>query len=1188
MKHKKFPASRRLLLTYLLGIFFLTGLYAQNIPARPNKIDAAQRRQGEWIIWYDESWNELSSPAQAVFYRLLTYRDDIPDGTVLDFYRNGVKQWEGNLLKDRPEIFEGKQTWYYETGEKKTEEVYHNNEPVGAPLFFLRDGQPANASWEADFYNKALDAYDGKDAAGAGRYFREALRHVEAIYARESEPYADILEWLRLVYYDLQKDAEMLACEKELVAIYRKIRKPGDPAFLKSLYDLARHHKRQMHWPEAEHTFQEFFDHEKKYFTGYHELHGLSLSGMAEIMMETMRYQRAVDLLENAVAYYHKHPPEEKMELELLNAHMARARTLTGQWSEGKKFMKDELSKIRQAKGEGSSSYILALSALGNFSRMNGQLREAEKYYSESLILLEKYPMNDLALLMSVCIPLAEVYQQLGLPHRSEKYLMQAERAFEKADRNDPGYYPSYTGFLKRALIYYHTLGNEKEVSETLKNLKQTAATSLGKTSTEYAFALMSEAEFAIKKNQFAVSLPVLSQAESIMRQLLPSQFSASEIRLFAKVLQLSGTAHYLKYSYTGGTADELQKAEQYLIECAAVYQRLPEQGFIPEIIDLHLMRAAIHELQGNRDEADRLYDICLQTVRKHFGESHVYYPTILFAIAKKSEVRNDIETSYRYYREALVKQNQYIRTVFPYLSVSEKESFYKENSYWITNFQGFASLHYKKVPALADELCDLQLSNKGVVLQSLNRISSFIAENKDKVLMNDYEQWRKRKNALVRLYQKAVDAGDPRAEEWRNLEAEVDMLEKKISARSNEFASFINQPPPTWKMVQEKLKDGDAAIEITFIPREINSDTVYFAMVVKKNETHPIIVELPAAARLEGRSLKFYRNAILMQLQDMQSYSLFWEPIAAALKDVRRIYLSADGVYHQINVATLYNPASKKYVSDEVDVYLVPSTAVLAQNAISVRKINTVSVFAHPDYGKKENENTNTTKNRSVDLENISDLPGTEKERLALQEIFLRHHLTMNDFSGQAASEDAIKQIESPSILHVATHGFFFSDLGKNSDGRARHYGFSSQTLTENPLLRSGLLMSGCQQFKTNTTDNASGEDGILTAYEAATLSLQNTSLVVLSACETGLGEVRNGEGVYGLQRSFFVAGARQIIMSLWKVDDEATQQFMTVFYSSLMESKDTHVAFRNAQFAIREKFPAPYYWGSFVLTGI
>ncbi|MEM7297998.1 MAG: CHAT domain-containing protein, partial [Bacteroidota bacterium] len=162
---------------------------------------------------------------------------------------------------------------------------------------------------------------------------------------------------------------------------------------------------------------------------------------------------------------------------------------------------------------------------------------------------------------------------------------------------------------------------------------------------------------------------------------------------------------------------------------------------------------------------------------------------------------------------------------------------------------------------------------------------------------------------------------------------------------------------------------------------------------------------------------------------------------------------------------------------------------------------------------------------------------------------------------------------------------GFFLPESKASGE---RVFGVEVGEAKDNPLLRSGLMLADAEQamgtsaqrVEINTTNN-----GILTAYEVITLDLKNTDLVVLSACETGLGEIKSGEGVYGLQRAFQVAGAESVIMSLWKVSDDATMQLMTSFYKNWMGGQDKGEAFFSAQKSLRESYPEPYYWGAFVM---
>src|SRR5690606_15650849 len=179
----------------------------------------------------------------------------------------------------------------------------------------------------------------------------------------------------------------------------------------------------------------------------------------------------------------------------------------------------------------------------------------------------------------------------------------------------------------------------------------------------------------------------------------------------------------------------------------------------------------------------------------------------------------------------------------------------------------------------------------------------------------------------------------------------------------------------------------------------------------------------------------------------------------------------------------------------------------------------------------------------------------------------------------------DKIKELNSPKIFHIATHGFYKPSEEITLEKEIRS---SEATLARNPLLRTGLLLTGAGDLLQKSDVNYNAENGILTAYEAMNLNLDKTDLVVLSACETGLGEVQAGEGVYGLQRAFLVAGARILIMSMFKVDDEATQKLMLKFYQKWLTTNNMRQSFIEAKKEIRNEYPDPIYWGAFMMIGL
>ncbi|MEJ0054677.1 MAG: hypothetical protein WDN75_02950 [Bacteroidota bacterium] len=176
--------------------------------------------------------------------------------------------------------------------------------------------------------------------------------------------------------------------------------------------------------------------------------------------------------------------------------------------------------------------------------------------------------------------------------------------------------------------------------------------------------------------------------------------------------------------------------------------------------------------------------------MKKHFSEGHINYATILFAIARKSEMRNDLRNSRRYYGEGLKKLRSYIASVFPYLSIEEKEQFYKTNETFIHNFQSFAVRHHESIPELADELYDLQLATKGIVLQSVTRMRKKLAGNGNGQLTTTFEAWRSKKNELIRLYQ----GSSVTVNELDRLLEEIGLLERKLSEGSEDFSKWSKQ----------------------------------------------------------------------------------------------------------------------------------------------------------------------------------------------------------------------------------------------------------------------------------------------------------------------------------------------------------------------------------------------------------
>jgi CHAT domain-containing protein len=211
-----------------------------------------------------------------------------------------------------------------------------------------------------------------------------------------------------------------------------------------------------------------------------------------------------------------------------------------------------------------------------------------------------------------------------------------------------------------------------------------------------------------------------------------------------------------------------------------------------------------------------------------------------------------------------------------------------------------------------------------------------------------------------------------------------------------------------------------------------------------------------------------------------------------------------------------------------------------------------------------------------------LNPLPGSQKEVEEINTLLQKNGLTTTLLTQENATETALKAIKKPKIMHLATHGYF---LANSRNGTA---GLSRGVVERNPMLRSMLFFAGAQAtLDKKNNPKSEGDDGILTAYEAQNMDLEGTELVVLSACQTAQGKLQNGEGVYGLQRALRIAGAQNIILSLWDVDDAVGRTFMKIFYEKWLGGMSKSAAFRFAQLEIKKGYPQPFYWAGFVLVG-
>lgn len=541
------------------------------------------------------------------------------------------------------------------------------------------------------------------------------------------------------------------------------------------------------------------------------------------------------------------------------------------------------------------------------------------------------------------------------------------------------------------------------------------------------------------------------------------------------------------------------------------------------------------------------------------------------------------------------------------------------------TTFQAYFTFcvgRYSKTPEVAGRMYDALLWEKGMIAQSVGAMWAQMAALGD---ANERDLVAKLVELKARYAQLAENPG-PDAEAWvkqmEGIRGRANDIEEQLVRNQSQHRR--SPATVTWRDVQKRLGASDAAIEFArfteYDGKSPSSKAYYVALVVVPGSANPTLVNLGAASNLEAAGLAAYREAVAKRgmtvtaakIPGVDSYRALWQPLGPYLKAVQRVYASPDGVLDEIPLGILPDD-SGKLLGEKYDLRILISTRdVLEQGVPSGHGgENTAVLIGNPQFdltpqgersalaklGAKSESPAfptslsplNRMRSRDPVSGKLPPLPGTQVEIEAIKRELEEAHWHAEVFLGPLALKRVLMRVRSPRLVHIATHGFFQPDQQVDAIGMDT----APFPTLEDPMLRSGLYLAGADRVLSHQPVPEDLEDGVLTAYEASTLNLHGTELVILSACETGLGKIQNGEGVFGLRRAFQLAGAHYIVMSLWSVPDRETQELMEDFLGRWLHGEEIHAALRNAQeherALVRARYhvDAPYYWGAFILVG-
>lgn len=1016
---------------------------------------------------------------------------------------------------------------------------------------------------------------------------QRVLEIYEKVLGPEHPDTAAALNNLAL-FYDTTNDAYTKAkpLYERALSIREKVLGPEHPDTVKSISNLAGYYWNTGNFAKAESFFQRALAVREKVLGPEHPDTATSLNALGEVYRETAAYAKAEPLYQRALAIREKVLGLEHPDTATPLNNLAEVYRRTAVYAKAEPLYKRALGIVEKVLGPEHPDTVTSLNNLAVFYDDIGAYSKAEPLYQRALAIREKTLGPQHALTALSLNNLAGLYKSAGAYAKAEPLYQRALTITEK----ELGSNSSDTAtLLKNLASLYRETGAYAKAESLYQRALAIHEKTLGPEHPLTASSLNSLAVNYIDTSDYVKAEPLYQRALMIREKVLGVEHPDTAVSLS----NLAGL-----YRHTGAYA----QAELYYQRALAIREKVLDSEH-PDIAASLNNLAVLYDDNGAYAKAKPLYQRALAIREKVLNPDHPDIAASLNNLGSLAWQAENSVSALPFFERAQAIDRKNIEAFLPVSSEVRRhlyvQQFFKRSyatiswSLAVSNPQG-TLLGLASVFDIKGRVLDTFSDSVARLRQSVNQ--------EDHALFDQLTAITRQLSTLT--YQ---GLGRLSADAYRtrlaDLTAQQEQLEGELSKRS---AAFRQQASPiTPEAVRSVLPPRTALIEWfryrPFNPRGKDEKTKwnqphYVAYVLRKN-VEPAVADIGEAEVIDQLTQDF-RKA----LSDPQSmytkevaaelYVRLMKPLLPHLSNLGRLLISPDGALNLVPFGALIDDEGRYLAAQTEVAYLTSGRDLISSERESHARAASV-VVANPDFGPAapfimpDEQALRPSRSFEIDHNGVTfnALPGTAEEAKTLKELLKvseDHVLTQ-----AKATEERFKQIHRPRILHVATHGFFLKD--NELPGVAlKQVGFSQDRtpvpLGENPLLRSGLALAGA-----NVRRSGENDDGILTAAEVAQIDLHGTQLVVLSACETGIGDVQNGEGVYGLRRALVLAGAETQVTSLWKVADEATKDLMVDYYQRLLNGEGRSEALRNAQLSMMKSKDRshPYYWAAFVPIG-
>jgi CHAT domain-containing protein/Tfp pilus assembly protein PilF len=1097
---------------------------------------------------------------------------------------------------------------------------------------------PDSPELASDLGNLALDYAQQGRVADAIPLLERTVSIYEKSLGPDNPKVAMALNGLAALYVRQAKYAQAEQPYQRALAILEKALGPGNPdrpELVPALNNLADLYVREGKDAQAEPLYQRILAIYEKAFGPDHldrpEVAG-ALNHLGDVYLRQEKYAQAGPLYQRVLGMYEKAlgPNDPTLAYEL--SSLALVYLQTGKYADSEALYQRALSILEKVRGPEHPDVAQALNNLADLYREEGRYTDAEALYRRALGIREKALGPDDPDVAHTLNNLGVLFTDEGRYDQAESFLQRSQRIIEKALGPESAEVGADLNNL--ATVYVHE-GKFAEAEPLLQRSQQIVEKVFGLDNPIVAKNLNNLAELYEKQGKFAAAEPLLKRSLSIrekaegpdhpdvaaalanLAQLYQDQNKYAEAKpLYLRALSIEekalGPDHpTLATTYQNVAVFLMQEgsfaqAEVFYRKSLAINEKIlgPDHPEVGSNLD---GLALVYGDEGKYDAAEPLHLRAIRIKENAFGPDH---PEVGLALMNLAEMYDDqgkyalAEPVYSRANDNLFHQFQYS---FTYMTEQDRLSFLDKVS---NNFQAYFSFVHRfhaQDPQLIGSMYNLLLWEKGFVAGSVANMRRQVEASGDTQALTLLAQLTEERTQIAAL----LNVQPANSELWRKqveqLEAEANDIEKALVARSSAFAERKKLERATWQQVRDALKPGEAAVEFArfrYHDKQWTGASYYAALVVTRDsKDHPQYIFLGDDKQIESDAIAHFQHSLQIRgflvqpeaaVPGPHAYDLIWKPLDAVLAGIARIDLSPDGGLNELPLGIIPTPDGK-LLMEKYDLRLVSSTRDILRSAPPRAAIARLALPARvPEHPTSPIVLTGLQSRGDSSSATLPALPGTGQEVSAIATLMQKQGWKIAVYTGDEALKTVVEQTSSPRVIHLATHGFFLPDQQIKPQQSGAASGQTQPSALDDPMLRSGLYFAAADRTLAGKPSSPGLDNGVLTALEAGNLNLTGTRLVVLSACDTGQGDVKNGEGVFGLRRALEEAGAESVLMSLWSVPDKETLELMQRFYAKWLAGAEIHQALKEAQLEMRDQVKLahdgkdlPYYWGAFVLVG-